>query len=97
MLDQIEDSASKPSLKLLELNLIAHFTFNALQVPLQLREIRRLRPAIGRCLIPIADLKTEKHANHDDDKIDPDRCPFLLAQVRVDAAQNHGVGISSCA
>jgi hypothetical protein len=38
--DQIEDSARKPPLKLLELNLIAHFTFDALQIPLQLRKIR---------------------------------------------------------
>ena len=40
VLNQVEDTTCKTTLKLLELNLIANFPFNALQIALQLRKIR---------------------------------------------------------
>ena len=45
--------------------------------------------AVGPRLVPVVCLQTEKHAEHDDHKIDRDRRPLLFAEMRDDAAQDH--------
>jgi len=41
--------------------------------------------------IPICDLDTDENPKDDDDQVNEDRGPFLLAKMRDDTAQDHDV------
>ena len=40
--------------------------------------------------IPVRDLDADEHAGDDDDEVDRDGSPFLLAEMGNDATENHG-------
>ncbi|MBK7903322.1 MAG: hypothetical protein IPJ97_10560 [Proteobacteria bacterium] len=53
----------------------------------------RFAHSIGARFVPVVDLQTDEHANDDDQEIERNRGPFLLAYMSDDAAQNHGTDI----
>lgn len=70
-------------------DVVLEFCDDNTEIILQGGEIGRLAPGIRTLLVSVIHLKTNEDANNDDNEIQCDGGPFLIAEMVDDAAKDH--------